>query len=522
MKYKVYITLHVLDIVLVVWWLYITTYAYLQTTYPVSGIVLQATVLLGIYLALRVLFGIKRVPGNVLAALIVLWALVETGIGFHQLLTGRSRHYLYPMTGTFLNPGPFGTMLATGQVMAVALWRKYSGKVRPEVVRQYLVPSILLLLACVLMSTWSRAAILASVISLLYMYRTEVRPYRWWIVGGGGVLALMYYLLKQGSADGRGIIWWVSGHCILEHPWIGTGIGSFKHQYAQTMAGLTEGMPDGSMQSADVLDYAFNEWMHIGVEQGFVGLLFAGCTALLILRYARKEGSTLKWCLPILLITSLFSYTFELLPFQIILVVVMAHISSAQAGPGKGSVTMAVCYAALSVVMCWMTVPQLRHRAKMNEEYNRIAGYMDAYFIQDYYEMLPWMSDNPRFLFNFGKTLREEKRWNDSNAMLRKGELVSNDPMFVVMQGNNYADMQEPKLAEACYRHAYRMMPNRIYPLYKLMLLYRETEEPEKCFAMAGRVAAFPVKVESPATREMKKEAREIVEKKGYWHDRKR
>ena len=500
-----------LEALLIAWWLYIIAYAYLLTTYPVSGMVLKSTLFLGIYLALRALFGIKRVPGDVLATLIVLWALAEAGIGLHQLFTGRSLHYRYPMTGTFLNPGPFGTMLATGLVTAVTLWKKYSGKVRHEAVGQYIVPAILLLLTSVLLSTWSRAAILAATVTLLYMYRAEVKPYRWWIVGGGSIMALAYYLLKQGSANGRGIIWWVSGHSILEHPWTGTGIGSFMHQYAGTMAQLTEGMPDGSLQSADVQDYAFNEWMHIGVEQGLVGLLFAGCTALLLLRYARKEDNALKWSLPVLLITSLFSYTFELLPFQIIMVVVMAHLSSAQARPKKGSVTSGLCYTVLSVALCLMTVPQLRHRAKINEEYDCIAGYLDAHFIPDYYEMLPWMSDNPKFLFNFGKILREEERWNDSNAMLRQGELVSNDPMFVVMQGNNYADMEEPDLAEAWYRRAYRMMPNRLYPLYKLMLLYRETEEPEKCLAMAERVAAFPVKVESPATRDMKKEAEEMI-----------
>ena len=501
----------VMSTMLIAWWLYIIAYAYLQTTYPVSGIVLKSTLFLGIYLALRVLFGIRRVSGDVLAALIVMWTLVETGIGLHQLFTGRSLHYRYPMTGTFLNPGPFGTMLATGLMMAVALWRKYSGKVRYEVVWQYLVPVVLFLLACVLMFTWSRAAILASAVTLLYMYRKELKHYRWWIAAGGSVMTLVFYLLKQGSANGRGIIWWVSWHSIVEHPWTGTGMGSFKYQYARTMAKLTEGMPDGSLQNADVLDYAFNEWLHIGVEQGLVGLLFAVCIALLLLRYACDEGSTLKWCLPVLLITSLFSYTFELLTFQIIMVVVMAHLSSAQMRSERRSVTSCICYFILSIALCLMTTKQLWHRARLDEEYNHIAGYMDAHFIPDCYEMLPWLSDNPKFLFNFGKILREEKRWNDSNAMLRQGELVSNDPMFVVMQGNNYADMEEPDLAEACYERAYRMMPNRIYPLYKLMLLYMKAEEPEKCLAMAERVVAFPVKVESPATRDMKKEAKVMI-----------
>lgn len=500
-----------LDKVLGAWWLYIILYAYLLCTYPVSGIVLKSTLFLAMYMALRLLFSIKRVPGDVLAALVVLWSLMEAGIGFHQLITGKSLHYRYPMTGTFLNPGPYGTMLATGLVVAVALFRKYRDKIKIVTIQEYLIPFVLLLQTSVLLFTWSRAAILAAAVTILYMCRGRLNPYRWWIACGGGLLALICYFLKQGSANGRGIIWWVSGHSILKHPWIGTGIGSFKHQYAQTMANLTEGMPDGSLQSADVLEYAFNELMLIGVEQGIVGILFAAFTVYLLFRYAINESSVLKWSLPVLLITSLFSYTFELIPFQIIMVVVMAHLGSSQTESGKGNITTSICYVTLSIAMCLMVVPQLRHRAKLKEEYSRISCYMNTDFTSDYYEILPWMTDNPEFLFNFGKVLRQGRRWNDSNAMFRKGELISNDPMFVVMQGNNYADMDEFELAETCYKRAYKMLPNRIYPLYKMMLLYKKTNEQEKCLAMAKRVVAFPVKVTSPATRDIKREAEEII-----------
>ena len=340
-----------LDKVLGAWWLYIILYAYLLCTYPASGIVLKSTLFLAMYMALRLLFSIKRVPGDVL---VVLWSLMEAGIGFHQLITGKSLHYRYPMTGTFLNPGPYGTMLATGLVVAIALFRKYRDKIKIVTIQEYLIPFVLLLQTSVLLFTWSRAAILAAAVTILYMCRGRLNPYRWWIACGGGLLALICYFLKQGSANGRGIIWWVSGHSILKHPWIGTGIGSFKHQYAQTMANLTEGMPDGSLQSADVLEYAFNELMLIGVEQGIVGILFAAFTVFLLFRYARNESSVLKWSLPVLLITSLFSYTFELIPFQIIMVVVMAHLGSSQTESGKGNITTSICYVTLSIAMCLM------------------------------------------------------------------------------------------------------------------------------------------------------------------------
>lgn len=36
---------------------------------------------------------------------------------------------------------------------------------------------------------------------------------------------------------------------------------------------------------------------------------------------------------------------------------------------------------------------------------------------------------------------RHSNRYVDSNAMLHLGTLVSNDPMFYVLQGNNYCEM---------------------------------------------------------------------------------
>lgn len=95
--------------------------------------------------------------------------------------------------------------------------------------------------------------------------------------------------------------------------------------------------------------------------------------------------------------------------------------------------------------------------------------------------------------------------------MLRRGALVSNDPIYLVMQGNNYKDMEFAEEADNMYNKAFRMMPNRIYPLYKLMLLYKDTRQKTKAREMAERITAFKVKVESPATRDIKNEANKLL-----------
>ena len=104
-------------------------------------------------------------------------------------------------------------------------------------------------------------------------------------------------------------------------------------------------------------------------------------------------------------------------------------------------------------------------------------------------------------------------RYTDSNAVLRLGTLISNDPMFYVIQGNNYLQMNLYQKAEQAYQKAFGIMPNRIYPLYRLMLLYEKKGDITKEKEMAQRVISFKEKVVSPATKEMKDKARTILNK---------
>lgn len=83
--------------------------------------------------------------------------------------------------------------------------------------------------------------------------------------------------------------------------------------------------------------------------------------------------------------------------------------------------------------------------------------------------------------------------------------------MFYVLMGNNYKDMKHYDLAEQAYQKAYSVMPNRLYPLYQLMMLYHDCGNTQKAKAMAKRVIEMKPKIESPATRDMKKKAIEII-----------
>lgn len=144
------------------------------------------------------------------------------------------------------------------------------------------------------------------------------------------------------------------------------------------------------------------------------------------------------------------------------------------------------------------------------KKYGEITGFKHKSFITDYYSLLPRLQHNRRYLFEFAQLLREQKRYNDSNDMLRRGELISNDPMFVVLQGNNYRDMGMIEMAEEKYIQAWCTMPNRIYPLYRLMKLHEQQNKP-KALMYAKQIGLFKEKITSPAVRQIKREAYELI-----------
>ena len=516
-------TLSRLDIVLITWFLYVMGRACFDASYPCATFCLRTMQMMMLYVALRLLFTSLPLREEYLVFAMVLYGLWEAWLGFGQFIHGNSRHYLYLLTGSFLNPGPYSAILAMGLVMALVSRKKMMDRnLNSSFFTFHFSLSSLLYLpiaffAIILPATWSRAALLATAICVGIIYWKEWKRWRWSVIASGIAVGLGLYFIKAGSADGRSIIYLISIFNITHHPILGSGIGSFFHQYAEEMARFSQGHPDFIFQSADVLDYAFNDLLRVGVEQGLVGMGFAIAVIILVFRSLRNTGRILRMGLLALLVFSLFSYPFELLPYQIITVLILAYAGTPESANIPVGWKRQLLYRYALPFCCLLFIAplavfvlhQIDKRAKAEADYRMMAGITDVAFIDDYYELLPLLTENPRFLFDFGKMLALQRRFNDSNSMLRQGVLVSNDPMFYVLQGNNYREMGAYTEAETAYQKAYHVLPNRLYPLYQLMCLYEQTGEKQKMWQMAQQVIDFKVKVESPATKEMKDNARQ-------------
>lgn len=499
------------DILAVIWIVYIILRTWIGGEQSCGTEFLKMIEMAVLYIVLRSLFAGMRLSSLCLMTGILLCGVYEACEGIMQLLGGASRHSQYLLTGSFLNPGPYSAYLMMCCVIGVAWFqcsfpeKKMVRKSRYGKWCQYFIGSSLLLMLVLLPATWSRAAWVSAGTIALWLYRKKYWAHRWVVWLGIIVIAVSCYFLKQGSADGRILTWIASLTEWLHHPLWGVGIGGFRRACAEGIANLYHQMPQSALfHAGGVAEYAFNDFLKIIVEQGAVGaLLCLGFVITSMLQLYRKSLPLFYGMLS-LLIFSQFSYPFELLPYRILAALIFAYAASHK----KGDKKITVWYSPVMILLAMMPIAyslikEIEKRHEADKESLLFSGLQHEAFINDYYELLPLEYDNPSFLFDFGKTLRNAKRHNDSNAVLRMGTKISSDPMFWVLMGNNFRDMKCYAEAETAYRKAFCIMPNRLYPLYQLMMMHEEKGDRSQVQSVAKQILKIQPKIPSPATVEM-------------------
>lgn len=308
-----------LDLAVGGWYLYVLLRAWVgDPSYPCAAQCLRATQLVALYIALRLLCtAAERKARGIVAAGIVLFSLYEAFAGAGQLGSGRSLHPLYPMTGTFANPGPYAVALAMGLAVAGAAWRErqgFPGKPLHEIGKSTAAFPLFLFIF-LLPATWSRTALLAAGASLAVTFRRQWLHHAAWLLPLSAVATAGLLLLKAGSARGRLLMAHTSLQAWGESPLWGSGIGSFFHRYAEATARLSEAASASGFRHAGVLDHGFCTLLRIGVEQGLAGAAFVLALAGLTGTVLWRKSPPLFAALLVLLVSSLFSYPLELLSF---------------------------------------------------------------------------------------------------------------------------------------------------------------------------------------------------------------
>lgn len=429
--------------------------------------------------------------------ILCLWGIVESGYGLFQVLGWRnSRHALFALTGHFQNPGPFGGFIAC--VMAVAgAW--VMGLSRHAGLRSG-ISSLVSVIAwvalgmglLVLPASMSRAGWLGLAVALGVEALRETRIREWlkkrhWAIPVGCTvfIALLVgaFLLKPDSALGRLHVWWMECWAIAERPWSGAGPGMGPWAYGEAQEAFfrehLETVSAATIRVAGCPDYAYNEYLGIGVEYGlpvmvlFVLMVVSSIVAL------HKAGSPLAAGLTAWAVFAFASYPLAVVQLRILGTVFMVAAVVAGALQAAGSCRSArfdrgtACrlFAALIplvsalLLVLWMKIPgQARDDGR-----------------------------EARVVYAEGYTLHQAGRYAESTRLLEKGARMSCDPMFEIIMGKNAEALGDCEQAAALYEKAHYRVPSRLYPLVRLMRLQVRQGRDEEAEETARQIVAMPV-----------------------------
>lgn len=458
----------------------------------------------------------KEIVG-LITLVIIAFGLWETLYGWSQLLgLSRSLHPNYPATGTFYNPGPFCGYIA--MLMPLALYSVISNNCKPLKWLSYIYIILSLSLMPALMGRTGWVAAIAGCVFVLFACKRIQWPKgkKFWLVLIAVIIlgGLLFYLKPQ-SALGRLFIWQNGVLAMLEHPLLGVGwdnvagaLGSAQESYFSAHDNSLYTIVAGSPE------YAFNDFLQIGIAYGLVGIIsfvsvlylsiFCACKT----KHYGLAGSIVAFC-----VVCLSSYPFQ---FSEYIITVALMIITALCSCLSISVCVRVPLSILVGILALLSWQAINSRQSKYEEWDRIKyiyqyglSDSDCLFLDSIMTDLSWSS---HFLFDYGRALRQSKRYDKSNEILQKGVRQSSDPMFLNLIGRNFQDTKDYELAELYFNRSICRLPGRMYPYYLLAKLYADSAnfDYEKFGAAYSKAMSLVPKVNSTAINQMKSELRQI------------
>lgn len=455
----------------------------------------------------------------------------ETYIGLGQL-TGRrlSENNYFCCTGSFANPGPLGGFMAlAGTLMLhVAIRRKRGWKI--------LIPA-LMCVAIMLPVTLSRASWLAFLISGAAIAVTDARVRKWaWAHRMNGcrkwavivlaaiiasVSAFGAYRMKQVSADGRLLMCRMSVRAMMEKPLSGHGPGTYAKAYGDAQYGYFASgrFTEKQRLTADCPEYPFNTFLKVGVEYGIPAMIMLAVIILTAVTLAIRKDRTAGYGLLCLTVFAMFSYPQEIPVFRI-----LAPLLTAGAAPWdnaddrpRSNRMKAIEWSIAGIAIFGPVYTGIRmgRKAKYEREWHRYEKYYTSKRYEKVAGLYSGISDelgsNHIFLFQYGQSLLESDRFEEADSVLQRGASMSCDPMFWNLMGRCRQAIGEYGEAEECFRHAYLMVPGRLYPLVLSAKLKYETGDTCGFATRLSEIRAFRPKLENALTSQLRSEIEELA-----------
>ncbi|MGV8090413.1 MAG: O-antigen ligase family protein [Mangrovibacterium sp.] len=440
-----------------------------------------------------------------------------------------SRHSLFDVTGTFGNPGPLGGCLSVCFTACVGLACYHIAQ------RSYLIALFHGLASVIiftgLLLSGSRAGWLAACMGFFAVViapgnriKTFIRTMslRSLLIKTGIILCAILlltgvYLYKKDSADGRVLIWRVTAGMILDRPFFGHGTGGWTARYMYYQAAWFEKHPGSPYAMlADNAAYPYNEFLHIWVEQGILGL----CLVLTLLYHVifyrpdDKINRILKSALSAFAVFAFFSYPANVFLLALLLFFILGVIKSKPLFSCRVPQSFRYVFPALCIITAGLLsgMSYYFYRNALTEVRRLVLekGVNDPapVFFDSHY---PLFRNNPVIMDAYAQ-------YSFRNHTLERAEQVLRATAAIIPTCGLYCDMGEIAEkkgdfsgAQKYYQLAADMVPSRITPKYRLFELYVGQNDSIAACRIGKAILSQPVKVEGTHTLKMKAAVKEFL-----------
>ncbi len=389
---------------------------------------------------------------------------MESFIGLAQVLKLKtSGHISFAMTGSFANPGPYGGLIAILlAILGAYIW--HNRKAEKWYDKGMIILSSISCVLCVIVlpATMSRAAWLAlGIASVVFGFKELnlldlIRKHKV-LATIASVLVIIVmtgiFFLKMDSAIGRFHIWHMELRAIAEEPWQGHGKGSVLGVYGDTQAEYfaEKERPEIITKVAGCPEYAFNEYLKIGVEFGIPAMMGVIMMLAILISVLLKISSPFAYGLIVLCVFAFFSYPLEAI-----------HIRT-------------------DAERKWDEIRYLSGMELYDDAVDELAPLYEE------------LNRNFRYLYDYGYALHKCGRYEQSIKVLKEGAALSSDPMFYNIIGRNYESQGFFEEAELAYLHSHYMVPSRIYPLYLLMNMKMKSGDNLSAIRIGEKISSMRV-----------------------------
>lgn len=389
--------------------------------------------------------------------------LYETSIGLLQAMGLRASSCIdFTITGSFDNPGPYGGFIAISlAILGTFVLQNRNAQKWYDKALVILSSISCALCIIVLPASMSRAAWLAFGAAALVWGFKELRLADWIrkhkasaAIASVIVIIVMIgvFFLKKDSAIGRLHIWHMELRAIAEEPLTGHGKGSVLGVYGDTQAEYfaEKERPEIITKVAGCPEYAFNEYLKIGVEYGIPAMMGIIAVLILLIVLLLKFRSPFAYGLIAFCVFAFFSYPLEAVRIK----------------------------------------PDVEKKWESIRYLSTMELYEDS--VEELAPLYNDLKDNYRYLYDYGYALHKCERYQESTKILKEGAVISSDPMFYNIIGRNYEAMKEYDKARDAYIHAHNMVPCRIYPLVLLMEMYASIGDDKTAMKYGARALQAP------------------------------